>query len=134
MSWFKTFYRTAIHRLTQTAVFRQISQWFSPTITSGVWRLWGIAVVALIVFMVGLLWELQRINNNSAAFANTEAIEGYLRGLGEDLLDAETGQRGYLLTRDEEYLLPYRAGIASAQSRIEALRSLVVDPTGRATR
>jgi CHASE3 domain sensor protein len=32
------------------------------------------------------------------------------------MLDAETGLRGYLLTGDERYLDPYKAGIATLQT------------------
>ena len=29
-----------------------------------------------------------------------------------DIIEAETGQRGYILTGDEKYLIPYEAGIS----------------------
>jgi two-component system, cell cycle sensor histidine kinase and response regulator CckA len=43
------------------------------------------------------------------------------------LVDAETGQRGYLLTGDEAYLGPYRKGLVREADALRALRSLVAD-------
>ena len=40
------------------------------------------------------------------------------------LVDAETGQRGYLLTGDETYLAPYLAVRSSIAGRLQALRDL----------
>ena len=72
---------------------------------------------------------------SNAAFEKTLA-ERQLRQTGTDLLaalqDAETGQRGYLITLDPEFLEPYQ----SARTRTPELRSaleqrLVMDPRRR---
>lgn len=39
--------------------------------------------------------------------------------------DAETGQRGYLLTKDISYLEPYHKGVAAARTEIKRLKILV---------
>jgi signal transduction histidine kinase/CHASE3 domain sensor protein len=49
---------------------------------------------------------------------HTYAALGTLSDLGVTIRDAETGQRGYLLTGDESYLLPYK----SAMGRITILQ------------
>src|SRR4051812_9788693 len=41
--------------------------------------------------------------------------------------DAETGQRGFLLTGNERYLEPYNAALASIPARIETIRNAVRD-------
>src|SRR5256885_7374664 len=38
------------------------------------------------------------------------------------LKDAETGQRGFLLTGDESYLAPYRAAVVSVQEHLARLQ------------
>ena len=38
--------------------------------------------------------------------------------------DAESGQRGYVITGDPEYLAPYRAAVASIQAQMDALERL----------
>jgi signal transduction histidine kinase len=43
------------------------------------------------------------------------------------LLDAETGQRGYLLTGDRSYLAPYQAAVPLVVERVEALDRSVSD-------
>ncbi len=43
------------------------------------------------------------------------------------LVDAETGQRGYLLTGDESYLAPYRAAIKNLDQAIRDLKDLTSD-------
>ncbi|MEY2411440.1 MAG: hypothetical protein QOD84_46, partial [Acidobacteriaceae bacterium] len=43
------------------------------------------------------------------------------------LSDAETGQRGYLLTGDETYLEPYRAAIKSVDQTVAHLKNLTAD-------
>jgi PAS domain S-box-containing protein len=43
------------------------------------------------------------------------------------LVDAETGQRGYLLTGDQAYLEPYRAAIKSIDQTIANLKNLTSD-------
>ena len=41
--------------------------------------------------------------------------------------DAETGQRGYLLSGEEPYLEPYRAALAQLDQILKRLRSLTAD-------
>jgi PAS domain S-box-containing protein len=103
----------------------------APTITHGIWHLFGLSVGGLLVLMAALLWGLNRAAADRQEFLRVAEIERNLRALGEDLLDAETGQRGYLLTQDDNYLKPYRSGIAGAQGKIDALLRLIVEPSAR---
>lgn len=43
------------------------------------------------------------------------------------MTDAETGQRGYLLTRNSEYLEPYHIGLVKSKEHLEALIQLTSD-------
>jgi len=45
-----------------------------------------------------------------------------LQGLLSAVQDAETGQRGYLLTQEEIYLAPYHAAVASLRDRLAGLK------------
>ena len=51
------------------------------------------------------------------------AIEA-IQDLRSTVQDAETGQRGYLLTREASYLAPYEEAIATIQPRLQAVRKL----------
>jgi diguanylate cyclase (GGDEF)-like protein/PAS domain S-box-containing protein len=50
-----------------------------------------------------------------------------LQGIVVALLDAETGQRGYLLTGNERYLAPYRAALGRLPSLMAALEPVPQD-------
>src|SRR6476646_3279561 len=84
-----------------------------------------VAVACLLVgsiavaYVVGL--RAVRLSRN-LAFQN-DAIR-HLEGFVSALKDAETGQRGYLLAGEEQYLEPYKAGVAEVRSKLEELRKL----------
>ncbi len=57
----------------------------------------------------------------------TAQIDAATRNLMIALLDAETGQRGYLITNDMVYLTPYEAGSTLAQARLDQLKHLSIN-------
>ena len=64
---------------------------------------------------------------STAAAANIEAAQqtrGTLNKLMQNLLDAETGQRGYLLTGDETYLEPYTSALEEINQNLDTLRRM----------
>src|SRR2546422_7007446 len=90
---------------------------------------WGFVVAAAILVFVG--WESYRytVRVDEAADARKHSHE-VLRTLDETLarlVDAETGQRGYLLTGDEAYFEPYSAAIKNIDQTIGNLKSLTSD-------
>ena len=85
----------------------------------------GIALlVGAAVVQVTLLWESRQ-----------EIVIGRRARLVQDgasqvmaaALDAETGQRGFLLTGQEAYLAPYRSALATMPGRLDALAELTAD-------
>jgi CHASE3 domain sensor protein len=89
----------------------------------------GFVIATAILVFVG--WLSYR---NSARFAEASEWRKHtyevLRNLDETvarLVDAETGQRGYLLTGDDAYLEPYRAAIKNIDQNIGDLKSLTSD-------
>ena len=44
-----------------------------------------------------------------------------------DVQEAEAGQRGYLLTRQDRFLTPYRSGVAKARQDLDVFQSLTTD-------
>ncbi|MDP9899816.1 CHASE3 domain-containing protein [Variovorax ginsengisoli] len=58
------------------------------------------------------------------AVRETQVARLALNKLLQDIVDAETGQRGYLLTGEPSYRAPYDAAIASVNDRIDALRKI----------
>lgn len=65
--------------------------------------------------------------SSSDAVADMEEAQltrGALNGLIQTILDAETGQRGYLLTGDERYLQPYNGAINQVNQQLDELRQI----------
>lgn len=58
---------------------------------------------------------------------HTHEVINYTNLLLSSLKDAETGQRGYLLTADPSYLEPYHNGLAEARNHITTLATLTSD-------
>ena len=48
---------------------------------------------------------------------HTHQVRGELADLLSELKDAETGQRGYVITGDESYLEPYKSALTAIKSR-----------------
>ena len=63
-----------------------------------------IAAVAIMFVSEGSYWRASEVLNEMESMTATRAT---VRQLQMSLLDAETGQRGYLLTNRKDYLLPY---------------------------
>jgi signal transduction histidine kinase len=91
---------------------------------------WHIALpaVGLIAFLVGL-FVLAAAGQSRLNAANTRVYESQLRqqALSEFaslITDAETGQRGYLLTGADSYLAPYRAALPKIDSALDRLRDV----------
>jgi len=59
--------------------------------------------------------------------SHTHRVLETTQGLFSSIQDAETGQRGYLLTRDENYLKPWRDATGRIPSELARLRRLVAD-------
>jgi len=66
-----------------------------------------------IVFAIGAISYLddQAYKKNSAAAEQSRSIVAQTHALLSHLKDAETGERGYLLTGDPRYLAPYQASL-----------------------
>ncbi len=81
------------------------------------------------VIIIGVLGRRSvRVQAASAELvAHTLQVRSRSEALLAALTDAETGQRGYLLTGDESYLEPYRNGRAEAPALLVTLRALTAD-------
>jgi PAS domain S-box-containing protein len=90
---------------------------------------WGFALAAVIVVSVG--WESYRSATRFAEASgwqkHTYEVLRTLDDVAARLVDAESGQRGYLLTGDQAYLEPYRAAIKSIDQTIANLKNLTSD-------
>jgi len=86
-----------------------------------------LAVVAVVLIAVLSYSSVQTTETSSAALANSiEAMAGIQTAMAT-LIDAETGQRGYLLTGREAYLDPFLKAQSVVTGQFNALSALTLD-------
>ncbi|HEX8445318.1 MAG TPA: CHASE3 domain-containing protein [Sphingomonas sp.] len=85
----------------------------------------GFSLLALTV--LGTLWMVDRQERSFAMVRHTLEVQNRLTTILSRLQDAETGQRGYLLTRRAEFLKPYDAALTEIGADFSALAYLVAD-------
>lgn len=69
---------------------------------------------------------LPDLTRGEAAVAHTLQVIDAARALNASILDAERGQRGFVITGDPKYLDPYTAGVRSVPERLSELQRLIV--------
>lgn len=60
----------------------------------------------------------------SQAVEQTRQLQEHTENLLSTMKDAETGQRGFLLTGDDQYLAPYNVAVTAAPKELSQLRAL----------
>jgi len=93
-----------------------------------------VGLLALLSIIVATTWLADRTDVTTREVSLAAEQRGELTDFRNSLLDAETGQRGYLLTGKDEYRLPYDTAIKKIGPQIEHLRALFADdPAERET-
>jgi methyl-accepting chemotaxis protein len=90
-------------------------------------------VMLMVIGAVGYL-SIARVWSNTHQLGATYAVIDQLSELISVMKDAETGQRGYLLTGDDAYLEPYRLADASIDNVLKQLRDSTADDPVQAHR
>jgi methyl-accepting chemotaxis protein len=89
----------------------------------------GFGVTLVIFVIVGLVsWRnVEKTTEDAEWVSHTHEVLASLSDVLGSLQDAETGERGYIITGDTEYLEPYRAGVAAVEAQRQRLIELVGD-------
>jgi len=87
----------------------------------------SVMVVLLVANALMTQRQLDVQVENEAWVLHTRQVLYELQQTESLLTDAETGQRGYLLTGDPQYLEPYTRAVGEIDSHIQTLRRLTVD-------
>jgi methyl-accepting chemotaxis protein len=105
---------------------------------------WSIATKLILVFALGplalaIIGMLTYRSTNALLDARhlqlqTYAIHTEIGNIWVDLLNAETGQRGYLLTGDPSYLQPYSAGVEATKNDLAAFATMAAESPRQAAR
>jgi methyl-accepting chemotaxis protein len=88
------------------------------------------AFVALVLVTIAALvayFTTTALVNDFAQVRHSREVTTDLIDLLSVLKDAETGQRGYVITGKESYLAPYTTARATVTTKLDALRALTVD-------
>ena len=91
-------------------------------------RLATLSIAAVVAVFGGL--SLTTVNSARQAerwLAHTEATIDESRALLASMVDAETGERGYLISGDEIYLAPYREAQIAVPQHFARMKELTVD-------
>jgi methyl-accepting chemotaxis protein len=87
----------------------------------------GLSALTLVLVATISYRNANLLIENDALVEHSHQVRLQLADLLSELKDAETGQRGYLLTGDDNYLAPYTSALASIQSELVDLRKLTSD-------
>ena len=80
------------------------------------------------IFNSILTYKLERFGEEKLQWVNhTHEVLISANGLLSSMQDAETGQRGYLITNDLNYLDPYHTGLDAAESGLRTFRTQTAD-------
>ncbi|MCF4966563.1 GAF domain-containing protein [Nostoc sp. CMAA1605] len=89
----------------------------------------GFGLASIILILIGLVHyqnTIALINSSNQVITTQETINT-LEELLSKIKDAETGQRGYILTGKESYLQSYQEALTEVQPEMENLRNLISD-------
>jgi PAS domain S-box-containing protein len=94
----------------------------------------ALAFLAVIVFGFVTFRNSMAIRQSEKMVTHSYAAREATRELLASISDMQTGQRGYLLTKEPSYLEPYHAAIKSVESDFSRLRNLTLEFTSQQER
>jgi len=89
----------------------------------------GFALSFVLLALVGVVAfrSVNALTFTSYKVAHTHEVLEHIANLVSLLKDAETGQRGYVITGDETFLEPYRTSVVGIDKVVKDLRQLTAD-------
>ena len=87
----------------------------------------GLSLLILIITSVASWSSIHNLLDSSKWVDHTDSVINQLNSALSSLKDAETGQRGFLLTGDTAFLRPFNGAHERALSYIGNIRSMTVD-------
>ncbi len=89
----------------------------------------GFAISFVLLAAIGAVAyrSIDALTGTSYAVTHTHQVLERISRLATELDNAETGQRGFVITGDEAYLAPYQSGISAVDTLMRDLRTLTAD-------
>ena len=97
------------------------------SLTRGQTAALALLVAALLIDAVLTLHNIREVATSVQWVSHTHEVMGQLEQVASTLKDAETGQRGYLLTGERVYLEPYEQALPRLRGQLNRLRELTID-------
>ena len=89
---------------------------------------YGAAAALLLIVGAAAYSNIGKMVDAAAWVEHVHDVREQLDHLLTDLQDAETGQRGFIITGEESYLDPYVRGVDGWQADIDSARAMILDP------
>jgi two-component sensor histidine kinase len=87
----------------------------------------GLSLLMVLAAGIAALFIVQGVDSQLRDVQYTYEVRRQARELVQALVDAESGQRGYLLTSEQAYLEPYRAAVGSLDATYRNLTEMLDD-------
>src|SRR5271154_2951670 len=87
----------------------------------------GLAGLVLLVIIFLSFRTTSGLVDNNALVEHSHDVETKLTDLLSELKDAETGQRGFIITGEDSYLDPSRAALTEIPDTLQTVRRLTAD-------
>ncbi|WP_052481281.1 sensor histidine kinase [Gilvimarinus agarilyticus] len=101
-------------------------------------RPWLLVLLVLVVFFIINMATAYRsigvMHENNQSITNTLEVLALIKELKTELVNAESGQRGYLLTNDAQYLEPYHNALAQIDELLASLSGATTELPVQLTR
>jgi PAS domain S-box-containing protein len=88
-------------------------------------------VIGLLLAIAVIAFSVRRLMGEYEAVQHTTLVLTELDAVLSGVTDAETGQRGFIITGDERYLAPYLTAASATEAHLERLRALSADDPRR---
>ena len=87
----------------------------------------GLSLIILLLIGITSYTSITRTNDSVQISIHTYKVLQELEGVLSSLKDAETGQRGYIITGDKKYLDPYNSAVTKVNQQLKDIRNLTSD-------
>jgi methyl-accepting chemotaxis protein len=84
-------------------------------------------VALVIAISVTAFWSINKLLENNQWVDHTHLVLTEIQGIVSSLKDAETGQRGFLITGEDRYLDPFRSGSKDWKAHFARVKDLTSD-------
>ena len=103
------------------------------TRTSMGWLAGGVLMLVglLIANLIFGIQNVRQLEENFQRTIDTQSVISELEAILSEAKDAETGQRGYIITGESSYLEPYRSATGTLNKRVDHLQHRLGDDPGQ---